>query len=182
MRRRLIQEINETKTIMESASLHDFLTGLPNRSKFMNDLENVVAEKRPCNIMMIDIDNFKKINDTMGHVAGDDALKQVAERLKELQSQILTAYRFAGDEFVVILKSNQSKLVEKAAYQVKQIFTKPFLLGGEKRNICGSIGIACYPKDTDDMEQLIVCADDAMYRVKKNGKNDFAFYEKPEEK
>lgn len=180
-RRSLIEEIKESKDIMESASQHDFLTGLPNRSKFMSDLEDVINAKRPCTVMMIDIDDFKKINDTMGHTAGDDALKQVAGRLKEMQSQILTAYRFAGDEFIVILQSNQNMLVEKTAYQLRQVFAKSFVLAGEKKKICGSIGIASYPKDTDDLEQLIVYADDAMYRVKKNGKNDFAFYQKPEE-
>ena len=180
-RRSLLKEIKETKDIMESASLHDFLTGLPNRSKFMKDLEQIIEDRQPCTVMMIDIDDFKKINDTMGHTAGDDALKQVAGRLKEMQSQILTAYRFAGDEFIVILQSNQNMLVEKTAYQMRQIFGKTFTLNGEKKKICGSIGIASYPKDTDNLEQLIVCADDAMYHVKKNGKNDFAFYQNPEE-
>lgn len=176
-RRGLLQEISKAKGIMESASQHDFLTGLSNRSKFMEDLERIIAEKHPCNVIMLDIDDFKKINDTLGHTAGDEALKQVADRLKEMQSQILTPYRFAGDEFIIIMKSSQQKLVEKTAYQCRQIFTKPFVLAGEKRKICGSIGIAAYPRDTDNLEDLIVCADAAMYHVKKNGKNDFAFYQ-----
>ncbi len=177
-RRRLLQELEDARAIMESASQHDFLTGLPNRSKFMEDLEKIIGRKRPCTVMMLDIDDFKKINDTLGHSAGDDALRQVADRLKEMQSQILTSYRFAGDEFIIIMESSQQKLVEKAAYQCRQIFTKPFSLGGNSYKICGSIGIASYPEDTDDLEQLIICADDAMYQVKKSGKNDFAFYRK----
>lgn len=179
-RRKLMRELEEARKIMESASQHDFLTGLPNRNKFMSDLNEVIRRKRPCTVMMMDIDDFKKINDTKGHTAGDEALQQVAGRLKELASQILTPYRFAGDEFIVILQSNQGKIVEKAAYQMRQVFSKPFILSGEKSKICGSIGIASYPKDTDDLEQLIICADDAMYQVKKSGKNDFAFYEKKE--
>lgn len=177
-RRKLMRELEEARKIMESASQHDFLTGLPNRNKFMSDLNDVILAKRPCTVMMMDIDDFKKINDTKGHTAGDEALQQVAGRLKEMASQILTPYRFAGDEFIVILQSNQGKIVEKAAYQMRQVFSKPFILSGEKSKICGSIGIASYPKDTDDLEQLIVCADDAMYQVKKSGKNDFAFYKK----
>lgn len=177
-RRRLLKELETARSIMESASQHDFLTGLPNRSKFMEDLEKLIAQKRPCTVMMLDIDDFKKINDSLGHTAGDEALKQVAERLKEMQSQILTPYRFAGDEFIIIMESNQQKLVEKSAFQCRQIFSKDFTLCGEKHKVCGSIGIASYPKDTDNLEQLIVCADDAMYQVKKNGKNDFAFYSK----
>ena len=73
-----MQELEEARSIMETASQHDFLTGIPNRSKFMEDLVQKVSDKSPCTIMMIDIDDFKKINDTYGHTAGDDALKQVS--------------------------------------------------------------------------------------------------------
>ena len=180
-RRKLLQELEQAREIMETASQHDFLTGLPNRSKFMKDLERLIDAKVPCTVMMLDIDNFKKINDTYGHTAGDEALQQVANRLKDMQSQILTSYRFAGDEFILILRSSQSMLVEKTAYQCRQVFAKDVVLCGTKRPIGGSIGIASYPKDTDSLEQLIVCADDAMYKVKKNGKNDFAYYERPVE-
>ena len=175
-RRLLMNELESSRKIMESASQHDFLTGIPNRSKFMADLEALVEKKKPCTVIMIDIDDFKKINDTLGHTAGDEALTQVAARLKEMESQILTPYRYAGDEFIIILESSQSKIVEKTAYQCRQVFTSPFILNGNKAKICGSIGIASYPKDTENVEQLIIDADDAMYQVKKNGKNDFAFY------
>lgn len=175
-RRVLMKELESARKILESAAQHDFLTGIPNRNKFINDINRLVDEKRPCTVLMIDIDDFKNINDTMGHTAGDDALIQVAARLKEMESQILTPYRYAGDEFILILQSNQEKIVEKTAYQCRQVFAKPFVLGGSKAKICGSIGIASYPRDTDNVEQLIIYADDAMYQVKKNGKNDFAFY------
>lgn len=175
-RRHLMVELEGTKRIVESASQHDFLTGIPNRSKFMSDIERLVGDKRPCTVIMIDIDDFKQINDTLGHTAGDEALKQVASRLKDMGSQLLTPYRFAGDEFILILESNQYKIVEKTAYQCRQVFTTPFVLDGKKAKVCGSIGIASYPKDSEDVEHLIICADDAMYQVKKNGKNDFAFY------
>lgn len=176
-RRKLMRELEEARGIMESASQHDFLTGLPNRSKFVEDLEDAIRTKTPCAIMMLDIDDFKKINDTYGHTAGDDALKELASRLKELHSQILTPYRFAGDEFIIILKSQQTRILEKAANQCRQMFDKPFHLAGEKRKVCGSIGIASFPKDATNFEQLIVCADAAMYQVKKSGKNNFAFYD-----
>ncbi|MCI8528877.1 MAG: GGDEF domain-containing protein [Lachnospiraceae bacterium] len=175
-RRKLMQQLKETGKILESASQHDFLTGIPNRSKFMADLKEQIDSKKPCTIMMIDIDDFKSINDTMGHTAGDEALRQVADRLKEMGTDLLTPYRFAGDEFILILKSNNSKIVQKTAYQCRQIFMKPFRLIGKDAKVCGSIGIASYPEDTEDMEQLVIYADDAMYHVKKSGKNDFAFY------
>lgn len=177
-RRKLMVELEEARGIMESASQHDFLTGLPNRSKFMEDLEAAIASEAPFTIMMMDIDNFKTINDTFGHTAGDDALKQLAARLKEINTQIFTSYRFAGDEFIVILKSTSGKIVEKAAHQCRQMFDKPFVLDGEKRKVGGSIGIASYPQDAITIEQLIGCADEAMYEVKKNGKNSFAYYHK----
>lgn len=176
-RRRLYEELKEARNIMESASQHDFLTGIPNRSKFMEDLQQLIEEEQPCTVFMLDIDDFKHINDNYGHAAGDDALRQLAERLKNMSSQILTPYRYAGDEFIMILKGNQSKIVEKTAFESRQLFTKPFKLAGEERKVCGSIGIATYPRDADNIEQLIICADCAMYQVKKSGKNNFAFYE-----
>lgn len=176
-RRKLLRELEVARSLMESASQHDFLTGLHNRSKFMEDLENTIAEEIPCTIMMIDIDEFKKINDTYGHTAGDMALKEVAARLKKLESQILTPYRFAGDEFIIIIKSTQGKIVDKTAFQCKELFGVPFVFGGGERKVYGSIGIASYPKDAEDAEHLIICADHAMYRIKRSGKNNFAYYE-----
>lgn len=177
-RRTLLKELEEARKIMETASQHDFLTGIPNRNKFMSDLNRLVEKKVPCTVIMIDIDDFKVINDTLGHTAGDEALTQVAARLREIESQILTPYRFAGDEFILILQSSQGKIVEKTAYQCRQVFTSPFVLSGGETKVCGSIGIASYPKDTEDVEQLIICADNAMYHVKRSGKNDFAYYKK----
>ena len=177
-RRKLLDQLESARKTIETASQHDFLTGISNRSKFMSDLTQLTNEKVPCTVIMMDIDDFKHINDSMGHTAGDEALQQVAQRMKEMESQILTPYRYAGDEFIMILRSSQGKIVEKTAYQCRQIFTKPFVLNKTKTKICGSIGIASYPKDTEDMEELVIFADAAMYQVKKNGKNDFAFYQK----
>lgn len=177
-RKRLTEQLAEVSRIMESASQHDFLTGIPNRNKLMQDLTEIIEDKTPCVVIMVDIDDFKSINDTLGHSAGDEALQHLGGRLKEMQSQILTPYRYAGDEFIIVLKSSQEKLVQKTVYECQQIFFKPFQLAGQKRNVYGSIGVASYPKDATELEQLINCADEAMYHVKKSGKNDFAFYEK----
>ena len=181
-RRRLMKELEEARGIMESASQHDFLTGIPNRSKFMADLETTIASGKPCTIMMIDIDDFKHINDNYGHTAGDDALRELAHRLKQMQSQILTPYRFAGDEFILLIRSEQKKIVEKTAYECRNLFSKSFVLAGTEMKVCGSIGISSYPRDAQDAEQLIINADDAMYEVKKSGKNNFAFYHAQNEK
>ena len=181
-RRRLMKELEEARGIMESASQHDFLTGIPNRSKFMEDLETTIASGKPCTIMMIDIDDFKHINDNYGHTVGDDALRELAHRLKQMQSQILTPYRFAGDEFILLIRSEQKKIVEKTAYECRNLFSKSFVLAGTEMKVCGSIGISSYPRDAQDAEQLIINADDAMYEVKKSGKNNFAFYHAQNEK
>lgn len=175
-RRKLLSELEGTRTILESASQHDFLTGLHNRSKFVEDLTQMIEQEVPCTVIMLDIDDFKNINDVYGHAAGDEALKQVADRMKAMSSQILTPYRYAGDEFIMILLSEQGKIVEKTAYGCRQIFANDFIIRGAKKKVTGSIGIASYPKDADNVEQLIVCADKAMYQVKKSGKNKFAFY------
>lgn len=177
-RRKILHQLESARKTIESASQHDFLTGISNRSKFMSDLTFMIEQQVPCSVIMMDIDDFKHINDTMGHKAGDEALQQVAQRMKAIESQILTPYRYAGDEFIFLLRSSQSKLVEKTAYQCRQIFSKPFVLRKSNTKICGSIGIASYPQDTEDMEELIMFADAAMYQVKKNGKNDFAYYHK----
>ena len=175
-KRKLTSELEEARSYLEDASNHDFLTGLPNRSKFMHDLTEAATAKQPCTIIMLDIDNFKHINDTYGHSIGDEALKAVAARLKSLRTQLLTAYRFAGDEFIVILKSDNVKIVDTAANQCLQVFQKPFKLMGKVHNIGGSVGAASYPDDADDYEKLIECADEAMYSVKKSGKNAYALY------
>lgn len=175
-RRKLMSELEGTRNILESASQHDFLTGLHNRSKFVEDLTQMIEQELPCTVIMLDIDDFKNINDVYGHAAGDEALKQVADRMKAMSSQILTPYRYAGDEFIMILLSEQGKIVEKTAYGCRQVFAKDFIIRGAKKKITGSIGIASYPKDAGTVEQLIVCADKAMYQVKKSGKNKFAYY------
>ena len=175
-RRKMMKEMEEMKDHLENASQHDFLTGLPNRSKFMSDLQEIIAKKQPCTVIMLDLDNFKGINDTMGHAMGDEALKGVANRLKTLRTPLLTAYRFAGDEFILILRSDNPKISDNAVMQCLQVFRKPYKMMGKPMDIHGSIGAACYPADTLDMETLIVCADDAMYAIKKEGKNGYLFY------
>ena len=173
---RMVNELSGAKQILENASQHDFLTGLSNRSKFMQDLEGLIAEGKSCTVLMLDIDDFKHINDTYGHAAGDITLQEIANRMKEMQSQILTPYRYAGDEFIMILRSAQPKIVEKAAYSCRNVFARDIKLQDMNYRVTGSIGVASYPKDAQDIETLITHADDAMYVVKKSGKNQFAYY------
>ena len=175
-KRKVVKELREAKRILENASQHDFLTGLSNRNKFMEDLGRLIESNTPCTVLMLDIDDFKHINDTYGHSAGDITLQEIANRMKEMQSQILTPYRYAGDEFIMILRSTQPQLVEKTAYACRNVFTKEVKFSNVKYKVTGSIGVASYPKDAINVETLITRADDAMYEVKKSGKNMFAYY------
>lgn len=174
--RKMAKTLETTRHYLENASQHDFLTGLPNRSKFMEDLDNVMTSGAPCTIIMVDVDNFKRINDNYGHIVGDEALRQVADRLHKLATPLLTPYRYAGDEFIIIIRSSNRQIVDKSVFQCSQAFKKEFDLLGNVMPISGSIGVASYPEDTKEKEQLIVCADAAMYEVKKSGKNAFVYY------
>lgn len=173
----LMEQMEEMNQKLMESSQHDFLTQLPNRNKFTQDITNCVNAQIPCTVFMLDIDDFKSINDTMGHSAGDEVLQEISRRLKELESGSFTAYRFAGDEFTIIFRHTERSVVEVAAAKCRSVFEMPMEVRGEKRKVTGSIGVASYPRDAKDAEQLVVCADKAMYHVKRGGKNAFNIYE-----
>ena len=179
-RKSMLDKMECLNNELENASEHDFLTQLPNRSKFNKDIEKLVEQKHPCSVFMLDIDDFKKINDTLGHSAGDEALCELARRLKELESESFRAYRLAGDEFITIFRHTERSAVDVAAKKCGKVFEEPMMLHGEKHKITGSVGVAIYPKDASSAEQLMICADKAMYQVKKSGKNSYHFYDPSE--
>ncbi len=174
--KKLSEELAIEKDKLENAYHHDILTGINNRTGFNKDMENLEKLKAPFALMMVDIDNFKYINDTYGHSAGDEALRQIAMRLTEVSDEDFIPYRFAGDEFIVIAKCRGNPLYEEEAKRCISIFSETFDLSGIKHNIHGSIGIARYPEDTEDFNLLVVYADHAMYEVKNNSKNSYKFY------
>ncbi len=130
---------------------------------------------------MLDIDNFKKINDTYGHTAGDAALCELGSRLNGIADEFLCPYRFAGDEFILILKTGDITIGKKALSRCISIFDKPILLAGKPYTASGSFGVASCPQDAKSAEQLIICADNAMYYSKTHGKNMLSFYNALEE-
>lgn len=176
-RRKTEKELERAKKHLQHINCHDALTGIGNRRKLSEDLNQLIDEKTPCAVMMMDIDNFKNINDSMGHNKGDEALKQIGLRLQRISSNILVPYRFAGDEFVVIIKSGDIKEIEKCADSCMGIFESPFRFDGELWNIYASMGISIY-EEGDTVLNLIGYADSAMYKVKNSGKNNYAFYKK----
>ncbi len=180
-RRRLVIELKQAQQQLRDSNEHDFLTGLKNRRKFTADLTEYLGQGLPCSLIMLDIDNFKKINDTYGHTAGDAALCELGSRLNGIADEFLCPYRFAGDEFILILKTGDITIGKKALSRCISIFDKPILLAGKPYTASGSFGVASCPQDAKSAEQLIICADNAMYYSKTYGKNMLSFYNALEE-
>ncbi|KIM00633.1 diguanylate cyclase/phosphodiesterase (GGDEF & EAL domains) with PAS/PAC sensor(s) [Paramagnetospirillum magnetotacticum MS-1] len=163
----------------------DALTGLPNRSLFLDRLgQSVKASKRDRTrfaLMFIDLDGFKKINDTFGHACGDLLLQEAAARLLLSVRSSDTVARLSGDEFTVILHDVEGKdEIGNVAAKVVSRMAERFDLDGNDANVQASVGIAIFPDDADDAAMLIRLADRAMYTVKGAGKNNFGFHELPE--
>ena len=175
-RRKLVIELSQAQKQLKESNDHDFLTGLQNRRKFTVDLEQCLAAAIPCSLAMLDIDNFKKINDTFGHSAGDAALRELGRRLHAITDDILIPYRFAGDEFILILKTSDTAVLQHYLSRCTAVFGEPILLTGQPRLIGGSFGVASYPQDAKEASQLVICADHAMYYSKTHGKNMLSFY------
>lgn len=161
---------------------HDVLTDLPNRALFNDRLGLAViqAERSKANlaVMFIDLDRFKLVNDTLGHIKGDELLQQAAGRLRESLRRGDTLCRMGGDEFTMVLPDfrNRQDLADIAAKFVASL-QQPFLLDGNEVQISASVGIALYPEDGLSGEELVRHADIAMYHVKAQGKNGHAFYD-----
>lgn len=163
----------------------DPLTDLPNRSLFHDRLAQAIQRaqrKQACfALLFLDLDGFKPINDTLGHAVGDQLLKAVAQRLESCIRTDDTAARLGGDEFSIILNSlPDHDAAESASIKVSskimQSLGEPFELEGTERYVSASIGIALYPWDADDADDLLNNADTAMYHAKNRGKNDYQFF------
>ena len=168
---------------IKQLAFHDTLTGLPNRRKLLDCLTHSIAlshrEQKKLAIFMMDLDNFKMVNDKLGHAAGDDLLKQVAIRVPSCLRESDLMARLGGDEFVVVLEHIESTSdAAQIATKVIANLTRPFVLSsGESVEIGASIGISFYPQHGDNAEKLIDCADTALYLAKDNGRGCFAYYE-----
>jgi diguanylate cyclase (GGDEF)-like protein/PAS domain S-box-containing protein len=180
----IIRDITERKEIHQQLNYmatHDALTGLPNRALFMDRLQIALAQsKRNRNklaVMMLDLDHFKDINDTLGHMVGDKLLKEVGYRLTGILRQNDTVARLGGDEFVVLLSDlEKTEYAAGVAKVILKSFQKPFMFTDNKISSNASIGIAVYPDDCEDMESLLKKSDMAMYSVKTQGRNGYKFF------
>ena len=166
--------------IWEQANI-DALTHLPNRRQFNNRLEESVEsnvnEDKPFVLMFLDLDNFKIINDTHGHNAGDLLLKEAAERLKRCIREQDIVSRSGGDEFTIILNDTQDPAAVKAvAENMLSKLAKPFYIDLEAFHVTASIGITNFPEDADTQEILLMNADQAMYEAKALGRNRYQYF------
>jgi len=177
----IVRDVTERKLVerkIKHMAHHDHLTGLPNRSLFIDQLEHAIKLAKRSNhktaVLFLDLDGFKQINNTLGHEAGDQLLKEVAARLKTVIRESDVAARMGGDEFTFVL--NDIGTHENAAAVAQKIIdtlSEKFNLKGHESQVGGSIGVALYPDDAADHEALLRKADEAMYVAKKSGKNTY---------
>ncbi len=162
-------------------AMHDALTGLPNRVLFNERLASAVAQarrhERGLAVLFVDLDRFKLINDTLGHEAGDDLLRETARRLIENLRAGDAVARLGGDEFVVLLEEVAERhYVASVSQKLIAALAAPFVIKGREYHITASVGVSVYPEDGDDPPTLLKHADSAMYRAKEQGRNAFEFY------
>jgi diguanylate cyclase (GGDEF)-like protein/PAS domain S-box-containing protein len=176
-----ITDQKRTQTKLNILAHYDLLTNLPNRMMFQDSLKNMISKanrnKSKIALMFIDLDNFKMINDTLGHDYGDLLLQEVAARLKKILRAEDVVSRLGGDEFTVILDDvKDTAYPSVVAQKIIDTLSQPIKLKDEMGYIGASIGISIFPDDTDGIEQLIKNADLAMYRSKHEGKNVYRYF------
>lgn len=176
-----VTEKKEKEELIHSLAYYDSLTDLPNRVLFQQTFEKSIkiAKRRQkgCALLFFDLDNFKNVNDTLGHIVGDRLLKAVADRLKKLLSEEDRLCRLGGDEFTVILENRVTPVeIAHTAEQINKALALPFQIDHHELFIGASIGISIYPTDGGDYDTLVKAADTAMYHVKDTGKSSYQFF------
>ena len=161
---------------------HDALTGLPNRTLLEDRLKQAILYAQRYNrlvtVVFLDLDKFKLVNDSLGHSAGDELLKTVAQRMLECVRRTDTVVRLGGDEFVIILFDQPTNVdgITPVLHKIQEAILQPIQLSGHTLHVTCSMGLATYPADGDDTDTLLSNADAAMYRAKELGRNSYQFY------
>ncbi|MDD2767290.1 MAG: EAL domain-containing protein [Methylococcus sp.] len=175
-----ITEYKDAEARIQYLSYHDDLTGLPNRAFFQMRLDQLIAEaERDQNriaLLVLDLDHFKTVNDSLGHSVGDELLRQVSERLKANVDMADTLARQGGDEFVIALADCEATQAAHVAGDIGSALSRPYAIGSHTLVVTPSLGISLYPHDGRDAETLIKSADSAMYKAKSLGRNTHQFY------
>ncbi|MHB1213385.1 MAG: putative bifunctional diguanylate cyclase/phosphodiesterase [Thiobacillus sp.] len=172
---------NRVSRERERLATHDTLTGLPNRMLFTDRLEQSLIRARRRNtlvgVMFIDLDHFKRVNDTLGHVSGDQLICEVARRLQAATRAEDIVARLGGDEFVVIIDAAQINQILQVVEKTLAVVCEPYRIAGREIFSSCSIGVSLYPTDGTDAGTLLKNADTAMYNAKGNGRNRFQLYD-----
>jgi diguanylate cyclase (GGDEF)-like protein/PAS domain S-box-containing protein len=171
----------EQEQIINNLAYYDALTKLPNKILFQERFENYISTAKRHHteiaLFFIDLDNFKNINDTLGHLVGDQFLKDASLRIKSILRDEDTLGRFGGDEFAILVRNwNALSSLGTLAQKIVDIFKKPFILNGTKFFSGASIGISIYPDDAKTYDEMVRLADTAMYHVKHQGKSGYEFF------
>jgi diguanylate cyclase (GGDEF)-like protein len=173
-----LDEINQQKDYIHYLAFHDPLTGLPNRRRFTEKLNSKISHGQFGAVILLDLDDFKGINDTLGHMFGDRVLESIAQRIEEAVDYKIFVSRFGGDEFLILIETDQDyKYIEDSIKKIKHIFDEKITIEEHHIDVHFSMGISLFPKDSTDVDQLVVYADLAMYSVKNAGKNDYQFFD-----
>lgn len=179
------RDVTQTQTMvhkMAHLAQHDYLTGLPNRLLLNDRLHQAIAyanrHHAELAVLFLDLDNFKHINDSLGHSIGDKLLESIAQRLTAQVRHSDTVSRQGGDEFVIlVVEDGQGENAALTAEKVLRALEKPHHIGKHELHITTSIGISLYPADACDADALIRNADTAMYHAKKKGRNNYQFFD-----
>ncbi|MFN4326991.1 MAG: putative bifunctional diguanylate cyclase/phosphodiesterase [Azonexus sp.] len=159
---------------------YDVLTGLPNRrllqERFAQLLAAAERDQEELAVIFLDLDHFKRVNDSLGHSVGDELLCEVARRLGSVVRRVDTLARLGGDEFIFAMPGFHSAAAADVARRLLQVFARPFEIAGHELTVTPSLGLSIYPHDGEDLETLLRNADTAMYQAKEVGRNAFQFY------
>jgi diguanylate cyclase (GGDEF)-like protein/PAS domain S-box-containing protein len=176
-----ISDMVEQRDLARQLAFTDTLTGLPNRALFKKRFQEAsgraIASGDSFALLMLDLDHFKDVNDTLGHQTGDELLRQVTMRLSRFIRECDTIARLGGDEFAILVnRIGKTDDGTEVATRVLDALTRPFDINGQELLVSGSIGIAFYPGDSGELNELFTFADTALYSAKRKGRNNFQCY------
>jgi diguanylate cyclase (GGDEF)-like protein len=174
--RKIEKELMESHEKLDKIAHYDFLTNLPNRIKFKECLINETEEGNSGAVIMVGIDNFKKINNTLGHEYGNMILKKISDRLSKIADENHFVSRLGGDEFLILVRNESKQELFRCINFIKNLFQEGFVIENKENHIKASIGVALFPDDGIEAEKIIANADTAMYKAKSSGKSNCLFY------